>query len=75
MKELEEEDRQERLGPGGLDPGEVYRSLPKVGAPTLWFWGFDGAATFSPLANWVQASYCAGSSTSRKEEASHIVAL
>ncbi|XP_075947710.1 hsp90 co-chaperone Cdc37-like isoform X3 [Anarhichas minor] len=29
MKELEEEDRQERLGPGGLDPVEVYKSLPK----------------------------------------------
>lgn len=31
MKELEEEDRQERLGPGGLDPAEVYQSLPEVG--------------------------------------------
>lgn len=30
MKELEEEERQERLGPGGLDPVEVYQSLPKV---------------------------------------------
>ncbi|XP_042341917.1 hsp90 co-chaperone Cdc37 isoform X1 [Plectropomus leopardus] len=30
MKELEEEDRQKRLGPGGLDPVEVYESLPKV---------------------------------------------
>ncbi|KAK9540705.1 hypothetical protein VZT92_003142 [Zoarces viviparus] len=29
VKELEEEDRQERLGPGGLDPVEVYQSLPK----------------------------------------------
>eukprot|EP00066_Takifugu_rubripes_P021877 XP_011611143.1 PREDICTED: hsp90 co-chaperone Cdc37-like isoform X2 [Takifugu rubripes] len=29
MKELEEEERQERLGPGGLDPVEVYQSLPK----------------------------------------------
>uniref|UniRef100_H3C268 Hsp90 co-chaperone Cdc37 n=1 Tax=Tetraodon nigroviridis TaxID=99883 RepID=H3C268_TETNG len=28
MKELEEEDRRARLGPGGLDP-EVYQSLPK----------------------------------------------
>lgn len=30
MKELEEEERKKRLGPGGLDPGEVYESLPKV---------------------------------------------
>lgn len=30
MKELEEEDRLKRLGPGGLDPVEVYESLPKV---------------------------------------------
>ncbi|XP_040001520.1 hsp90 co-chaperone Cdc37 isoform X2 [Xiphias gladius] len=29
MKELEEEQRQGRLGPGGLDPVEVYESLPK----------------------------------------------
>uniref|UniRef100_UPI0037E803C5 hsp90 co-chaperone Cdc37-like n=1 Tax=Semicossyphus pulcher TaxID=241346 RepID=UPI0037E803C5 len=29
MKELEEEERQQRLGPGGLDPVEVYESLPK----------------------------------------------
>lgn len=30
MKELEEEEKQKRLGPGGLDPVEVYESLPKV---------------------------------------------
>lgn len=30
MKELEEEERQKRLGPGGLDPVEVYESLPAV---------------------------------------------
>lgn len=30
MKELEEEERQKRLGPGGLDPVEVYESLPEV---------------------------------------------
>ena len=30
MKELKEEERQKRLGPGGLDPAEVYKSLPKV---------------------------------------------
>ncbi|KAM9844119.1 hsp90 co-chaperone Cdc37 [Aulostomus maculatus] len=28
MKEFEEEERQKRLGPGGLDPVEVYESLP-----------------------------------------------
>lgn len=30
MKEYEEEERQKRLGPGGLDPVEVYESLPAV---------------------------------------------
>lgn len=30
MREQEEEDRQERLGPGGLDPVEIYQSLPEV---------------------------------------------
>ncbi|XP_020914708.1 hsp90 co-chaperone Cdc37, partial [Exaiptasia diaphana] len=30
MKEAEEEERQARLGPGGLDPVEVFESLPKV---------------------------------------------
>nr|XP_019964225.1 PREDICTED: hsp90 co-chaperone Cdc37-like isoform X1 [Paralichthys olivaceus] len=29
MKELEEEEKQKRLGPGGLDPVEVYESLPE----------------------------------------------
>lgn len=29
MKEYEEEERQKRLGPGGLDPEEVYNSLPE----------------------------------------------
>ncbi|TDH15790.1 hypothetical protein EPR50_G00012640 [Perca flavescens] len=29
VEELEEEERQKRLGPGGLDPVEVYESLPK----------------------------------------------
>lgn len=28
MKEFEEEERQKRLGPGGLDPVDVYESLP-----------------------------------------------
>ncbi|KAM9746205.1 hsp90 co-chaperone Cdc37 [Menidia menidia] len=28
MKEYEEEERQKRLGPGGLDPVEVYETLP-----------------------------------------------
>lgn len=40
MKELEEEERQDRLGPGGLDPVEVYQSLPKVRAHVGWFWRF-----------------------------------
>lgn len=31
VKELEEEEIQKRLGPGDLDPVEVYESLPKVG--------------------------------------------
>ncbi len=30
MKEYEEEERHKRLGPGGLDPVEVYESLPPV---------------------------------------------
>lgn len=30
MKEAEEEERQERLGPGGLDPVEVMETLPEV---------------------------------------------
>lgn len=29
MKEVEEEERQKRLGPGGLDPEEVFNSLPE----------------------------------------------
>ncbi|XP_059189548.1 hsp90 co-chaperone Cdc37 isoform X2 [Centropristis striata] len=29
MREMEEEEKQKRLGPGGLDPVEVYESLPK----------------------------------------------
>ncbi|XP_054634313.1 hsp90 co-chaperone Cdc37-like [Dunckerocampus dactyliophorus] len=29
MQELEEEEKQKRMGPGGLDPVEVYNSLPK----------------------------------------------
>ncbi|KAI5617734.1 hsp90 co-chaperone Cdc37, partial [Silurus asotus] len=29
MKEYEEEEKQKRLGPGGLDPVEVYDTLPK----------------------------------------------
>ncbi|KAG7259227.1 hypothetical protein CRUP_028715 [Coryphaenoides rupestris] len=29
MKEYEEEERQKRIGPGGLDPVEVYESLPE----------------------------------------------
>lgn len=30
MKEYEEEEKQKRLGPGGLDPVDVYESLPQV---------------------------------------------
>lgn len=30
MKEAEEEERKARLGPGGLDPVEVFESLPEV---------------------------------------------
>lgn len=30
IKEIEEEERQKRLGPGGLDPVEVYESLPEA---------------------------------------------
>lgn len=30
VKEAEEEDRKARLGPGGLDPVEVFESLPEV---------------------------------------------
>merc|ERR1719158_376099 len=30
MKEYEEEERQKRLGPGGLDPVEVMESLPEI---------------------------------------------
>jgi len=29
MKEVEEEERQKRLGPGGLDPEEVFGTLPE----------------------------------------------
>ncbi|XP_064627881.1 hsp90 co-chaperone Cdc37-like [Lineus longissimus] len=30
MKEIEEEEKQARIGPGGLDPAEVFESLPEV---------------------------------------------
>lgn len=30
MQQLEEEERQKRLGPGGLDPNEVMENLPPV---------------------------------------------
>ena len=30
LRQEEEKERQERLGPGGLDPVEVFESLPKV---------------------------------------------
>ncbi|KAF6305938.1 cell division cycle 37, HSP90 cochaperone [Rhinolophus ferrumequinum] len=34
LKEYEEEERKKRLGPGGLDPVEVYESLPEVCSKT-----------------------------------------
>lgn len=34
-RDVEEEERLKRLGPGGLDPVEVYQSLPKVNTHTL----------------------------------------
>ena len=34
-REEEEEDRKARLGPGGLDPVEVFESLPDVGSTNL----------------------------------------
>jgi cell division cycle protein 37 len=30
VKEIEEEERKARLGPGGLDPVEIFDSLPEV---------------------------------------------
>jgi cell division cycle protein 37 len=30
LAKYEEEERQKRLGPGGLDPAEVFESLPPV---------------------------------------------
>jgi len=30
MREVEEEEKQKRLGPGGLDPVEIFESLPEV---------------------------------------------
>jgi len=30
MKEIEEEEKQQRLGPGGLDPQEVFETLPEA---------------------------------------------
>ncbi|XP_015706493.1 hsp90 co-chaperone Cdc37, partial [Coturnix japonica] len=44
MREYEEEERQKRLGPGGLDPVEVYESLPEVSGG-LWgdLWGRGGS--------------------------------
>lgn len=35
VKELEETEKQKRLGPGGLDPVEVYESLPTVSIVSL----------------------------------------
>lgn len=41
MKEYEEEERQKRLGPGGLDPVEVYESLPEVTGLSVSVWKHD----------------------------------
>lgn len=35
LKEIEETEKQKRLGPGGLDPVEVYESLPPVSTMKL----------------------------------------
>jgi cell division cycle protein 37 len=37
QQEEEERERQARLGPGGLDPAEVFETLPKVFILTLYF--------------------------------------
>lgn len=36
VKEAEEEERQKRLGPGGLDPVEVMETLPQVRGGREW---------------------------------------
>ena len=36
MNEFQEEERKERLGPGGLDPVEVFETLPEV-KPYIFF--------------------------------------
>lgn len=43
MKEYEEEERKKRLGPGGLDPVEVYESLPEVRLPCPQVGGCGGS--------------------------------
>lgn len=43
MKEYEEEERKKRLGPGGLDPVEVYESLPEVRLPCPQVGGWSGS--------------------------------
>lgn len=35
VKKMEEEERQARLGPGGLDPVEVFETLPEVNLKDL----------------------------------------
>lgn len=37
LAEQEEEERQARLGPGGLDPAEVFETLPEVSASGVFF--------------------------------------
>ena len=36
VKQYEEEEREKRLGPGGLDPIEVMESLPEVSCSVRW---------------------------------------
>lgn len=49
MKEYEEEERQKRLGPGGLDPVEVYESLPPVSIVLCFFGGGGGVVNRQKL--------------------------
>jgi hypothetical protein len=54
VKEAEEEERKARLGPGGLDPVEVFESLPDVRARDPFLTSplganFDPRGEFCPL--------------------------
>lgn len=54
MKEYEEEERQKRLGPGGLDPVEVYESLPVVSSQEAFA---HSSFIFSPNWNHLQSVF------------------